>query len=104
MSACEELAAQMRRNRIGALKAGGEVHPVEADDYNALLLAIGRLWSDDEVRWEFDDAFATMLEAVRTSPEEACAEGGWARRYADRMAGSHYGEHLPDLQRLIESP
>lgn len=145
MSACEQLAEQMRRDRsaltaatdrlrgrmaevvdpdgmrvrdlmahyaawhrvavrrIGALKAGGEVNPVEADDYNALALATGRLWSDDEIRWEFDDAFQAMLEAVRTSPAEACAEGGWARRYAERMAGSHYAEHLPGLQRLAES-
>jgi hypothetical protein len=55
------------------------------------------------VRWDFDDAFESMVEAVSSAPEEACQPDGWAYRYADRMAGSHYPDHLPDLERLADS-
>jgi hypothetical protein len=56
------------------------------------------------VRWDFEDAFESMVEAVSSAPEEACLPDGWAYRYADRMAGSHYPDHLPDLERLADSP
>jgi len=86
--------------RIGTRMAGGEVRPIEADDYNPLLDKLGRQWSDDEALWEFDDAYRALVEAVRTAPEPECAPDGWAYRYAERTAGSHYPEHLPDLARL----
>jgi len=86
--------------RIGTRMTGGEVRPIEADDYNPLLNGLGRQWSDDEALWEFDDAYRTLVEAVRTAPEPECAPDGWAYRYAERTAHSHYTEHLPDLARL----
>jgi hypothetical protein len=89
--------------RIGTLKRGGEVNLIDSEDLNPLMLEITRLWSDDEVRWDFDDAFESMVEAVESSPEEACQLEGWAYRYANRMAGSHYPDHLPDLERLAGS-
>ena len=86
--------------RIGTRLAGGEVRPIEADDYNPLLVTLGRQWSDDEAVWEFDDAYRALVDAVRTAPEAECAPDGWAYRYVERTAGSHYPEHLPDLARL----
>jgi len=86
--------------RIGTRMAGGEVRPIEADEYNPLLNMLGRHWSDDEALWEFDDAYRRLVEAVRAAPERECAPDGWAYRYAERTAGSHYVEHLPDLARL----
>lgn len=86
--------------RIGTRMAGGEVRPIEADDYNPLLNLLGRHWSDDEAVWEFDDAYRRLVEAVRAAPEPECAPDGWAYRYAERTARSHYLEHLPDLARL----
>jgi hypothetical protein len=89
--------------RMGTLKAGGEIQPIEADDFNPLAMAISRMWSEDEVRWEFEAAFNDLVEVVRSAPEDACVDEGWAIRYADRTAGSHYPEHLPDLERLLDS-
>jgi len=89
--------------RIGTRMAGGTTQPIEADDYNPHLLALGRMWSDDEAIWEFDDAYTTLVDAVRSAPEEECASGGWAYRFAERTAGSHYADHLPDLARLARS-
>jgi len=89
--------------RIGTLKAGGEINLTDDEVFNPLMLEITRLWSDDEVRWDFEDAFESMAEAVSNAPEEACQPDGWAYRYADRMAGSHYPDHLPDLERLADS-
>jgi hypothetical protein len=86
--------------RIGTRVAGGEVQPIEADDYNPLLAKLGRQWSDDEAVWEFDDAYRALVEAVRAAPEAECLPDGWAYRYAERTARSHYLEHLPDLARL----
>jgi hypothetical protein len=86
--------------RIGTRMAGGEVQPIEADDYNPLLAMLGRQWSDDEALWEFNDAYARLVDAVRAAPESECAPDGWAYRYAERTAHDHYGEHLPDLARL----
>ena len=86
--------------RIGTRMAGGEVRPIEADDYNPLLNLLGHHWSDDEAMWEFDDAYRRLVEAVRAAPEPECARDGWAYRYAERTARSHYLEHLPDLARL----
>jgi hypothetical protein len=88
--------------RMGTLKAGGEIKPIEADDFNPLAMSISRMWSDDEVLWEFEAAFNDLVEVVRSAPEEACVGEGWAIRYADRTAGSHYPEHLPDLARLLD--
>ena len=88
--------------RIGTLMAGGEVRPIDADDYNPLLNGLGSHWTDDEAVWEFDDAYRTLVEAVRTAPEPECAPGGWAYRYAELTAGSHYSDHLPDLARLVD--
>ncbi len=76
------------------------MRPIEADEYNPLLNMLGRHWSDDEALWEFDDAYRRLVEAVRAAPERECAPDGWAYRYAERTAGSHYVEHLPDLARL----
>jgi hypothetical protein len=90
--------------RIGTLKAGGEINLTDDEVFNPLMLEITRLWSDDEVRWDFDDAFESMVEAISDAPEEACQPDGWAHRYANRMAGSHYPDHLPDLERLASSP
>ena len=89
--------------RIGTLKAGGEINLTDDEVFNPLMLEITRLWSDDEVRWDFEDAFESMVEAVSGAPEEACQADGWASRYANRMAGSHYPEHLPGLERLAGS-
>jgi hypothetical protein len=89
--------------RIGTRMGGGTIQPIEADDYNPHLLALGRQWSDDEALWEFEDAYATLVEAVRTAPEDECAPDGWAYRYAERTAGSHNADHLPDLARLAGS-
>lgn len=89
--------------RIGTRLKGGAIQPIEADDYNPHLLALGRQWSNDEAAWEFEDAYATLVEAVRAAPDEECAPDGWAYRYAERTGGSHYGDHLPDLARLAGS-
>ena len=86
--------------RIGTRVAGGEVRPIEADDYNPLLAQLGRQWSDDEAVWEFDDAYRAIVEAVRAAPESECTPDGWAYRYAERTGRSHYPDHLPDLARL----
>jgi hypothetical protein len=86
--------------RIGTRMAGGEVQPIDADDYNPLLAMLGRQWSDDEAVWEFDDAYQRLVDAVRAAPESECGLDGWAYRYAERTARDHYGEHLPDLARL----
>ena len=88
--------------RMGTLRAGGEIQLIEADDFNPLAMAISRMWSDDEVRFEFDSAFEDLVDAVRNAPEDECTGEGWASRYAERTAGSHYPEHLPDLQKLLE--
>ena len=87
--------------RMGTLKSGGEIQMLEADDFNPLAMSISRMWSDDEIRYEFEAAFQDLLEVVRDAPEEACVGEEWAVRYADRTAGSHYPEHLPDLERLL---
>ena len=88
--------------RMGTLRAGGEIQLIEADDFNPLAMSISRMWSDDEVRFEFDAAFQDLVEVVRGAPEDECVGEGWAFRYADRTAGSHYPEHLPDLQKLLD--
>lgn len=87
--------------RMGTLKGGGEIKLIEADDFNPLAMSISRLWSDDEILYEFEAAFQDLVKVVRNAPEEACVGEGWAIRYADRTAGSHYPEHLPDLQALL---
>ena len=89
--------------RMGTLKSGGEIKLIEADEFNPLAMSISRMWSDDEILYEFDAAFHDLVDVVRNAPEEACMGEGWAIRYADRTAGSHYPEHLPDLQALLES-
>jgi hypothetical protein len=89
--------------RIRTRMAGGETQPIEADDYNPHLLALGRQWADDEVMWEFNDAYETLVTAVRDAPEAECGTDGYVYRYADRTAGTHYPDHLPDLERLVRS-
>ena len=69
--------------------ADGQIQPIEADDYNAHLLALGRLWCDDEVMWEFNDAYATLVIAVRDAPEAKCGMEGYVFRFADRTARTH---------------
>jgi hypothetical protein len=88
--------------RMGTLASGGEIKLIEADDFNPLAMSISRMWSDDEVRYEFDAAFQDLVETVQAAPDEECVGEGWAIRYADRTAGTHYPEHLPDLQRLLD--
>jgi len=87
--------------RIRTRLADGQTQPIEADDYNPHLLALGRQWSDDEVLWEFDDAYATLVLAVQEAPEAECGEDGFVFRFADRTARTHYPDHLPDLERLV---
>lgn len=87
--------------RIRTRMAGGEIQPIEADEYNPHLLGLGRHWSNDEVVWEFNDAYATLVSAVSNAPEAECGTEGYVYRYADRTAGSHYPDHLPDLERLV---
>ena len=89
--------------RIRTRMADGQTQPIEADDYNPHLLALGRQWSDDEVLWEFNDAYATLVSAVRDAPEAECGVDGYAFRFADRTARTHYPDHLPDLERLVRS-
>lgn len=50
---------------------------------------------------EFHDAYATLLAAVTDAPEAEGQPEGYVFRYADRTAGTHYWDHLPDLQRLV---
>ena len=86
--------------RIGTKLAGGETKPIEADDYNPLLSAIGAFWTNDEALWEFNDAYGRLVDAVRSAPEAECGPEGWAYRWAERTGRSHYPDHLPDLARL----
>lgn len=88
--------------RMGTLSAGGEIKMIEADDFNPLAMSISRMWSDDEILYEFEAAFQDLVEVVRNAPDDACVGEGWAIRYADRTAGSHYPEHLADLQALLD--
>ena len=93
----QRVATRRIRTRI----ADGETQPIEADDYNPHLLALSRQWSDDEVVWEFNDAYAALVSAVLDAPEAECVEEGYAFRFADRTARTHYPDHLPDLARLV---
>jgi hypothetical protein len=73
------------------------------EDRRALTAVTDQLSSRlAEVRFEFDAAFQDLVEVVRGAPEDECVGEGWAFRYADRTAGSHYPEHLPDLQKLLD--
>ena len=81
--------------------ADGQIQPIEADDYNPHLLGLGRQWSDDEVIWEFNDAYATLEVAVQGAPEAQCGVEGYVFRFADRTARTHYPDHLPDLEQLV---
>lgn len=94
----QRVAARRIRTRMG----GGQIQSIEADDYNPHLLAQSRQWSDDEVMWEFNDAYATLVSAVRDAPEAECGAQGYAFRFADRTARTHYPEHLPDLEHLVQ--
>ena len=87
--------------RIRTRMADGQIQPIEADDYNPHLLALGRQWSDDEVIWEFSDAYAALEVAVHDAPEAECGVEGYVFRFADRTARTHYPDHLPDLERLV---
>ena len=87
--------------RIRTRMADGQIQPIEADDYNPHLLALGRQWSDDEVIWEFNDAYATLEVAVQDAPDAECGVEGYVFRFADRTARTHYPDHLPDLEQLV---
>ena len=87
--------------RIRTRMADGQIQPIEADDYNPHLLALGRQWSDDEVMWEFNDAYATLVLAVQDAPAAECGVEGYVFRFADRTARMHYPDHLPDLEHLV---
>jgi hypothetical protein len=87
--------------RIRTRMADGQTQAIDADDYNPHLLALGRQWSDDEVMWEFNDAYATLVIAVQDAPEAECGAEGYVFRFADRTARTHYPEHLPDLEHLV---
>ena len=93
----QRVAARRIRTRM----ADGQIQPIEADDYNPHLLALGRQWSDDEVLWEFNDAYAALVIAVHDAPEAECGVDGYVFRFADRTACTHYPDHLPDLGRLV---
>jgi hypothetical protein len=89
--------------RIRTRMADGQIQPIEADDYNPHLLALSRQWSEDEVMWEFNDAYAALVTAVRDAPEAECGAEGYAFRFADRTARTHYPDHLPDLEHLVRA-
>jgi hypothetical protein len=80
--------------RIAVRSAGGANGPIDVDDYNRALRELGRQWSDDEVRWEFDAAYRALRAVVASAPEELCLEGGYVRRQAETVAVHHYVEHL----------
>ena len=87
--------------RIRTRMAGGQIQPIEADHYNPHLLALSQQWSDDEVMWEFNDAYAALESAVHDAPDAECGVEGYAYRFADRTARTHYPDHLPDLEHLV---
>lgn len=89
--------------RIRTRMADGQIQPLEADDYNPHLVALSRQWSDDEVLWEFNDAYVTLVSAVRDAPAAECGPEGYAFGFAERTARTHYPDHLPDLEHLVRA-